>query len=190
MANPTTKCLHSRLPQGWHVLTTFQRPGRCNIASPGVASIPILYLHPFHSVVTRRSCHAQCNAPSAFAKPTARQADSAPRPRFTHHFPLRRKGETGMMAHARSGSKPARMSHRATTSSARRVLRPTDQGAITVASPARRFAVSLLAPSSFFFRRAPLFAPQASRLIGRSSRLPPSSRGPTTMEDKSPHLPL
>jgi hypothetical protein len=187
MANPTTKCLHSRLPQGWHVLTTFQRPGRCNIASPGVASIPILYLHPFHSVVTRRSCHAQCNAPSAFAKPTARQADSAPRPRFTHHFPLRRKGETGMMAHARSGSKPARMSHRATTSSARRVLRPTDQGAITVAFARSPFRFWLLAP---FFASRSVVRSAGRPPIGRSSRLPPSSRGPTTMEDKSPDLPL
>jgi hypothetical protein len=50
------------------------------------------------------------------------------------------KSETAMMAHARSGSKPARISHRAITSSARRVLRPTDQGAIMAASPIRRFA--------------------------------------------------
>jgi hypothetical protein len=48
MANPTTKCLHSRLPQGWHVLRGFQRPGRCNIVGPGVASIHIQYLQTFH----------------------------------------------------------------------------------------------------------------------------------------------
>jgi hypothetical protein len=93
MANPTRNVCTRGSRRGWHVLTTFQRPGRCNIASPGVASIPILYLNAFHSVVTRRSCHAQCNAPSAFAKPTARQADSAPRPRFTQSLPS--PGETG-----------------------------------------------------------------------------------------------
>ena len=36
-----------------------------------------------------------------------------------------RNGEWATMPHARSGSKPARMSHGAITSSARRVLRPT-----------------------------------------------------------------
>jgi hypothetical protein len=55
-----------------------------------------------------------------------------------------RKGDATMVAHARSGSKPARMSHRAIPSSARRVLRPTGQGHPhrIALSPTRRFASS------------------------------------------------
>jgi hypothetical protein len=86
-----------------------------------------------------------------------------------------RCGETAMMAHARSGSKPARISHRAITSSARRVLRSTDQGAITVASPTRPLAVSpfrfwLLFPDKWSWLRRRL------GVVGSSS-LPKNKKG-------------
>jgi len=35
-------------------------------------------------VVTRWSCNPECDAPSAFARPAARQAGPAVRPTFTH----------------------------------------------------------------------------------------------------------
>src|SRR5260221_13595785 len=69
------------------------------------------------------------------------------RPRSAEELDYERNGDATMMAHARSGSKPARMSHRAIPSSARRSSSPPRSGAILTASPFRRFAHS---PSRLF----------------------------------------
>jgi hypothetical protein len=44
---------------------------------PGVASLRTSYLHMIPGVDTARAIHPECNAPSAFARPTARQAGSS-----------------------------------------------------------------------------------------------------------------
>src|SRR5260221_13361400 len=88
------------------------------------------------------------------------------RSRSTEELDYERNGETALMAHARSGSKPARMSHRAIPSSARRVLRPTGQGPSSLHRP---FAVS---PTRRLASSAPLTISKKNRMNAEEMATP------------------
>jgi hypothetical protein len=71
-----------------HRLSSTQRVE--HTLGPGVASYRTPYLQRFFGVETLASCYTKCNAPSAFAKPTARQADSVLRRCSVNLSPLQR----------------------------------------------------------------------------------------------------
>jgi hypothetical protein len=78
VVNLTSTLVRRRLPHGWHVL----EPIRSNLSNmcwvPGRRVYPnVLPAERFQASTSLGAADPECNAPSAFARPTAGQADSA-----------------------------------------------------------------------------------------------------------------
>jgi hypothetical protein len=75
MASPSTRCLHSRLPEGWHGLIESQRPGHATSQIPG--------RRVYSSAVAKSDCRRR--DPPELPPGMQRPSDSAPRRPFTNH---------------------------------------------------------------------------------------------------------